>query len=74
MQKKFILCCCRIVQNVSNIKEKNSLHKHQLCFCVFVYLLFAELPDGQDVLAHQRVQQRRGLEVGHLSRGELSRA
>lgn len=36
-----------------------------VCACV-VYLLFAELPDRQDVLAHQQVQQRRGLEVGHL--------
>lgn len=39
-----------------------------------LYLLFAELADRQDVLAHQQVQQRRGLEVGHLhsSRWSLS--
>lgn len=33
---------------------------------VQIYLFFAELPDGQDVLANKRVQQRRNLEVGRL--------
>lgn len=37
-----------------------------------LYLLFAELPDRQDVLAHQQVQQRGGLEVGHLSSSHRS--
>lgn len=37
-----------------------------------VYLLFAELPDRQDVLADQWVQQRRHLEVGQLSSRNLT--
>lgn len=54
--------------NVSNVKQNRPLFIYNSSSVnVSVYLLFAELPDGQDVLAHQRVQQRRRLEVGHLS-------
>lgn len=34
-----------------------------------LYLLFAELPDCQDVLANQGVQQRGHLQVGGLPHG-----
>lgn len=44
---------------------------HNVFLCV-AYLLFAELSDRQDVLAHQWVQQRRGLQVGQRSSNKLS--
>lgn len=52
---------------VSNIQQSHFIIKWRV-----LYLLFAELPDRQDVLAHQQVQQRGGLEVGHLSSSHRS--
>lgn len=59
---------------VPNIKQYNLTELKQMVAnqvdssCVHVlYLLFAELPYRQDVLAHQRVEQRRGLDMRHLS-------
>lgn len=54
--------------------NSQSLPKYPRNWCVVcvLHLLFAELPDRQDVLAHQWVQQRWHLEMGHQSGSCLS--